>query len=166
MSRTDEKNMLQQAIRKLEEALEKIDSEIKDLHHNDDSLKQDNEEIALEIEELKKQHSEASSKIADAMVEESNLKKSLAECGERMTRYGVPDNVRKYENFSTDKCLREIKAINKELAKFKVNMKAVDIHAKLGESIFYRTSANKSRSRLVAAPYEIMLKHIYYAFFI
>merc|ERR1719221_1644422 len=34
------------------------------------------------------------------MVEESNLKKSLAECGERMTRYGVPDNVRKYENFS------------------------------------------------------------------
>merc|ERR1719244_1094004 len=77
LSRTDEKNMLQQAIRKLEEALEKIDSEIKDLHHNDDSLKQDNKEIALEIEELKKQHSEASSKIADAMVEESNLKKSL-----------------------------------------------------------------------------------------
>jgi len=135
LSRSDEKKTLQQAIRKLKEALETIDTEIGELHQNDDSLKQDQEELAHEIEELEKQHSETSTKIANAMVEEKNLKDRLGECDEQFTQYGIPDNVRMYENFTTDKCLREIKVINKKLSKFgKVNMKAIDIHNELVEN--------------------------------
>merc|ERR1712080_346265 len=62
LSRSDEKKTLQQAIRKLEEVLEVTDTGIEKLRQKDNSLKQDSEELALEIEELEKQHMDSSTK--------------------------------------------------------------------------------------------------------
>ena len=46
------------------------------------------------------------------------MESRLAECDKNMNQFGLPDDISNYENYTTEECLRQIKAVNKKMGKF------------------------------------------------